>query len=456
MKHKPHPIKTTLTLFAALVLLSLVSLPVQAQPPGDGAFQTDFESAQLEEGWETTPDTTISEGALRLYGGNFAMRLGQWGDQTTQIRLRFNTTMGEFLIHYFANDQGSYNLVFLPEMIVLEKGTGPQNNTLLAETPNTLTTDTWIELSINVQAGQHTITVDGQNILTATDPNPLLPGAIGFRKFGSDSVDIDSISLTPSTTTTQPPQENPVGEAPMVEQPTPTTAPTEEPANLFETVQGLFDTQGTQVDLLTFVINLLLSVVLAYILGRVYIYWGGSLSNRRKFAANFMLMTVTTTFIILVVRSSVALSLGLVGALSIVRFRTAVKEPEELAYLFFAIGIGIGLGDNQRVITIVAFAIAVALIGLLKLFRHREADVNLHLTVTSHNPDSLNLEQIMAALKPHTAKLKLLRMDEANNILETAFLVEFEHIDDLNQAKQALHQLSPDAAITFLDNKGIW
>ena len=99
-------------------------------------------------------------------------------------------------------------------------------------------------------------------------------------------------------------------------------------SNLFDSLQGLFDMQGNQIDLLTFVINLLLSVVLAYILGRVYIYWGGSLSNRRKFAANFMLMTVTTTFIILVVRSSVALSLGLVGALSIVRFRTAVKEPK--------------------------------------------------------------------------------------------------------------------------------
>ena len=51
-----------------------------------------------------------------------------------------------------------------------------------------------------------------------------------------------------------------------------------------------------------------------------------------------------------------ALSLGLVGALSIVRFRTAIKEPEELAFLFFAIGLGIGLGDNQRLITLLALA----------------------------------------------------------------------------------------------------
>jgi len=51
---------------------------------------------------------------------------------------------------------------------------------------------------------------------------------------------------------------------------------------------------------------------------------------------------MTTIFISTVVESSLALTLGLVGALSIVRFRTAVKEPEELSYMFLAITIGLG------------------------------------------------------------------------------------------------------------------
>ena len=97
---------------------------VSAQPPTDAGFEEDFEGQQLPDGWESTPDTTVSDGALRLYGGNFAMRLGRWGAQTSQVRLRFNTSMGEFLIHYFASDQGSYNLVFLPDTIFLERGTG--------------------------------------------------------------------------------------------------------------------------------------------------------------------------------------------------------------------------------------------------------------------------------------------------------------------------------------------
>ena len=126
-------------------------------------------------------------------------------------------------------------------------------------------------------------------------------------------------------------------------------------------LENILSGQAQPVEMQTFMVNLLLSALFAFILGRVYIYWGNSLSNRRSLAGNFMLITITTTFIILVVRSSVALSLGLVGALSIVRFRAAIKEPEELAYLFFAIGIGIGLGDNQRLITLIAL-----IIGILK------------------------------------------------------------------------------------------
>ena len=169
-----------------------------------------------------------------------------------------------------------------------------------------------------------------------------------------------------------------------------------------------------------------------------------------------MLVTVTTTFIILVVRSSIALSLGLVGALSIIRFRAAIKEPEELAYLFFAISLGIGLGDNQRLITIIALAVVVVIIGLGRLLRQTQADVNLHVTIASNLPEKISLEQVMDILSKHTEKLRLLRFDETPQALEMSFVVEFRHISDLTKAKAALKELSSELTISFLDNKGVW
>jgi hypothetical protein len=169
-----------------------------------------------------------------------------------------------------------------------------------------------------------------------------------------------------------------------------------------------------------------------------------------------MLLTVTTTFIILVVRSSVALSLGLVGALSIVRFRAAVKEPEELAYLFFAISLGIGLGDNQRLITLLTLVVGIAVVGLLRLFRNTGADVNLHLTISSQSPGKIDLDQLNAVLEKHCSKFKLLRFDETEQVLESSYVIEFKRVSDLNAAKADLQALSPSMQISFLDNKGIW
>ena len=71
---------------------------------------------------------------------------------------------------------------------------------------------------------------------------------------------------------------------------------------------------------------------------------------------------ITTFIIISIVKSSLALSLGLVGALSIIRFRTAIKEPEELGYFFMAISIGLGLGANQLYPTIIGFVVLVMVI----------------------------------------------------------------------------------------------
>ncbi|MEJ2211741.1 MAG: DUF4956 domain-containing protein [Anaerolineae bacterium] len=197
-------------------------------------------------------------------------------------------------------------------------------------------------------------------------------------------------------------------------------------------------------------------MVTSFILSRVYVHWGRSLSNRRRFAANFMLITVTTTFIILVVRSSVALSLGLVGALSIIRFRAAIKEPEELAYLFFAISLGIGLGDNQRLVTLLSLVVVIALVGLAHLLRARQADVNLHLTVSARRPEAADLPAVMAVLEKHTAKLRLLRYDETAEVVEMSFVVEFRRAADLNQARAALLALAPSLEISFLDNRGVW
>jgi len=173
------------------------------------------------------------------------------------------------------------------------------------------------------------------------------------------------------------------------------------------------------------------------------------------FARQFTLLCLLTTLIITVVKSSLALSLGLVGALSIVRFRAAIKEPEELSYLFLTIAIGLGLGADQRIPTLVAFAIIVAVISTTSIFRKGDTHANLYLTITSHNPHKIELAQLVEALKKHSSGINLKRFDETNQLIEAAFLVDFQNFDELNNAKRELQELSPELKISFLDNTSI-
>jgi len=225
--------------------------------------------------------------------------------------------------------------------------------------------------------------------------------------------------------------------------------------NRLQTFEQFLTTQSIQVPIIGFIINLALGAILSFILARVYVKNGNSLSNRKIFTKNLMLLAMTTLLIITIVKSSLALSLGLVGALSIVRFRSAIKEPEELAYLFLNIAIGLGLGADQRAITVVAFVIIVGVIILKNLKSITEDSQNLHITVSSHNPQKIALEQIVSILKKHSAAVDLKRFDETQELIEATFLIEFDSFEKLNQSKEELQKANERVRVTFLDNKGI-
>ena len=119
---------------------------------------------------------------------------------------------------------------------------------------------------------------------------------------------------------------------------------------------------------------------------------------------------MATMLIITIVKSSLSLSLGLVGALSIVRFRTAIKEPEELCYAFLAIAIGIGYGANQVVIT--SLGIIIILISIiLKSKVVKESNFNL-LNLVISSEERLDIEKIIKIVSDNSKMVRLKRLTE--------------------------------------------
>jgi hypothetical protein len=219
-------------------------------------------------------------------------------------------------------------------------------------------------------------------------------------------------------------------------------------------IQSL-STQFGQADLLSFAVHMLLAAVLAFLLGRVYVRFGTSLSNRDLFARNFVLLTTTTMLIITVVKSSLALSLGLVGALSIIRFRAAIKEPEELSYLFLAIAVGLGLGAKQTVITLAAFAVMVLIVVLKHLVSRPGGRPNLYLTIGSESPRQITLPQLLQILQRHSSGATLKRFDETPTSVEAAFLASFDSLEQVQACTDQLRALGDGMRISYLEEKGI-
>ncbi len=147
-----------------------------------------------------------------------------------------------------------------------------------------------------------------------------------------------------------------------------------------KSLNNFFLNENIEIDPTNFGINLIIVVILSYLIKIIYNKYSLSLSNKDYFSKNFVILGVTTCLVITIVKSSLALSLGLVGALSIVRFRAAIKEPEELVYLFLVIATGLGIGANQVKITILGVLVALIIIMILSFFSQKKiqnVDLNI-------------------------------------------------------------------------------
>lgn len=204
-------------------------------------------------------------------------------------------------------------------------------------------------------------------------------------------------------------------------------------------------------------IQLVLAFIMATVLRKVYIKYGTSISNRAAFSVNFFLLAMTITFIISIVKSSLALSLGLVGALSIVRFRSAIKEPEELAYLFITIAIGIGLGADQIALTSTAFALVVCAIILTGHFRKEDLHgSNSNLSLTFRNISKIpDINQILNVIKPHCSKYVVRRYQKNEQLLDVGILLEFDAEDSIEKVRQGIEDIDASAEIQFVNPQSL-
>ena len=134
------------------------------------------------------------------------------------------------------------------------------------------------------------------------------------------------------------------------------------------------------------ILDMLISIVLAFGIGvfvfLVYKKTYSGVMYSASFGTTLIALTMITTVVILAVTSNVVLSLGMVGALSIVRFRTAIKEPLEIAFLFWSIAVGIVLAAGMIPLAVVG---SVVIGVILLIFVNRKSHSNPYIVVLRCN-----------------------------------------------------------------------
>ena len=169
-------------------------------------------------------------------------------------------------------------------------------------------------------------------------------------------------------------------------------------------IKGKFLEEFTAISIGDALTAIALSFVLSLFIVFIYKTTYAGVNYSRNFTGCLMMLSMVTTMVILVISSNMVLSLGMVGALSIVRFRTAVKEPTDTAFLFWAIATGIICGAGYITISV----LMTLLLGLLFVAVHAFAGKQKHGTymiVMRYDADS-EVEAKLAALSGYKMKNK--------------------------------------------------
>ena len=209
-------------------------------------------------------------------------------------------------------------------------------------------------------------------------------------------------------------------------------------------------------DYFLIIVSLIFCTVTSFILMYVYKNKSNSLSSKIQISPIIPLLSLITFLVILIVKSSLALSLGLVGALSVIRFRTPIKEPEDLAFLFLAIGIGIGYGAGQIYATTIIFFAIIAIIWFVlsnNSFSVKN-DFNFIVETSDANKEKY-FQEILEVLKNSAVEASFVKFEQGNNTVIIYYRLVFDNVDNIQKLIKDVNKKFTDIKFSLYENKVI-
>lgn len=171
----------------------------------------------------------------------------------------------------------------------------------------------------------------------------------------------------------------------------------------------------------------------------------------KNYNISLALLAVITAGIILAVQSSIVISLGMVGALSIVRFRTAVKEPMDLCFMFWSIAVGICCGAHMTEIAVVLSLVLTILVVVLDRLPVGRAPMILVANLKTSKEEPLLLQKVKEYCKYYKIKSRNIALEQCNLVVEVRSSKEYEMMQELEKLDgvESISLVSHDGEVTF-------
>ena len=220
-------------------------------------------------------------------------------------------------------------------------------------------------------------------------------------------------------------------------------------------ISTLSSSGAADVSVLITIFNFALCVGMSFLVRAFYVKYSVSLTGKNHIGVVIPVLACIVFLIIMVVKSSLALSLGLVGALSIVRFRTPIKEPEELVYLFLSIALGLGYAAGHTFLT-TALSSSILVIIYFWLSNKTIGKNSEYNLVINWKDDTVSFKHISDALDNAVNHLKLIRFDCGPAGSTVVLLAIPEENSSIDSVVEKVRSLDAAADISFFEAKTNW
>tara|TARA_B100001250_G_C19811788_1_gene796047 strand:- start:2997 stop:3698 length:702 start_codon:yes stop_codon:yes gene_type:complete len=213
---------------------------------------------------------------------------------------------------------------------------------------------------------------------------------------------------------------------------------------------------GANIDLVQWSFSLFILIFLLLIIQYSYNNYATTVSNHKSFSNLFLLFGLSTFLIISVIKVSLILSLGLVGALSIVRFRAAIKEPEQIVYLFLLIGVAISVGANQLIIA----SIITFICCFIGYFNSKTKNKILgecdYLKIIFSSKISAEKQfELLNLIENSENNSNLIRLIDDNENTEITLGISFDNFSQLKTLKDRLSNIDENVAVSYISSKNV-